>query len=55
MPREDVTLLEATADDRQEFEQQRLEFAKKKAATVQTTSYGLSFSPQYLRQSREQR
>jgi hypothetical protein len=55
VPREDVNLLDATTDDLQDFEQRRQEFAKKKAATVQTTSYGLSYSPQYLRQSREQK
>ena len=37
------------------FEELRNEFAKKKTAAVQTTSYGLSYSPQYLRQSREQK
>ena len=55
IPREEVTLLEATPDDVRAFEESRHEFAKKKAAAVQTTSYGLSFSPQYLRQSREQK
>ena len=55
VPREDVNLLDATTDDLKDFEQRRQEFAKKKAATVQTTSYGLSYSPQYLRQSREQK
>ena len=55
VPREDVNLLDATPADLQDFEERRQEFAKKKAATVQTTSYGLSYSPQYLRQSREQK
>ena len=55
VPREEVTLLDASSADLQEFEERRQEFAKKKAATVQTTSYGLSYSPQYLRQSREQK
>ena len=55
IPREEVTLLDATSDDVKAFEDARQEFAKKKAAAVQTTSYGLSYSPQYLRQSREQK
>src|SRR5256885_6705094 len=53
IPREEVNLLDATGDDVKVFEEGRNEFAKKKAATVQTTSYGLAYSPQYLRQSRE--
>ena len=53
IPREEVNLLDATGDDVKAFEEGRNEFAKKKAATLQTTSYGLSYSPQYLRQSRE--
>ena len=53
VPREEVNLLDATANDLKAFEDARQEFAKHKAATVQTTSYGLSYSPQYLRQSRE--
>ncbi|MBW8869116.1 MAG: hypothetical protein JF610_17595, partial [Acidobacteria bacterium] len=55
VPREEVNLLDASAEDVKTFEDARNEFAKKKAAAVQTTSYGLSFSPQYLRQSREQK
>jgi len=55
VPREEVTLLDATPGDVEALEQSRREFARKKAAAVQTTSYGLSYSPQYLRQSREQK
>ena len=55
IPREEVNLLDATPDDLKAFEESRNEFAKKKTAAVQTTSYGLSYSPQYLRQSREQK
>jgi hypothetical protein len=55
VPREEVNLLDATADDVKEFGALQQEFAAHKAATVQTTSYGLSYSPQYLRQSREQK
>jgi hypothetical protein len=53
VPREEVNLIDATAADLQDFEERRQEFSRKKAAAVQTTSYGLSYSPQYLRQSRE--
>src|SRR5437667_8784663 len=52
VPREEVNLLDGTTADAKEFEDARQEFAKHKAATVQTTPYGLSDSPQYLRQSR---
>jgi len=55
VPREEVTLLDATEDDIAAFEADRHEFAKKKSETIQATSYGLSYSPQYLRQSREQK
>ena len=55
IPREEVVLLDATPEDVKTFEDARQDFARKKAAAVQTTSYGLSYSPQYLRQSREQK
>ncbi len=55
MPREDVNLIDATTEDLRVFEESRQEFAKHKAAVVQTTSYGLSYSPHYLRRSREQK
>ena len=55
VPREEVSLIDATAADVRAFEEARNEFAKRKAAVVQTTSYGLSYSPQYLRQSREEK
>ena len=55
VPREDVNLLDATADDLKAFNEAKLEFAKHKATSTQTTSYGLQYSPHYLRQSREQK
>ncbi len=55
MPREEITLLDATPEDIKAFEDARLEFSKHKAEATQTTSYGLQYSPQYLRQSREQK
>ena len=53
VPREEVNLHACTADELKAFEELKLAFGKKKAASVQTTSYGLAYSPQYLRQSRE--
>ena len=37
------------------IEEARQEFSRLKAATTQKTSYGLTYSPQYLRQSRAQK
>jgi hypothetical protein len=53
VPREEVNLHACTADEMNEFEKSKVEFSKHKAAASQTTSYGLTYSPQYLRQSRE--
>ena len=55
VPREDVNLVDATESDLKAFEDARLEFAKHKTAATQTTSYGLSYSSHYLRQSREEK
>ena len=52
VPREEITMRACTADELKKFEEARQEFNRHKAATVQTTSYGLSYSPQYLRESR---
>src|SRR4029077_12511729 len=49
VPREEVSLHDGNADDARVFEDAKREFAKHKAETVQTTSYGLSYSPHYLR------
>jgi hypothetical protein len=54
IPREEVNLLDATAGDVKEFGELQQEFAKHKADATQTTSYGLSYSPHYLRKSRDQ-
>jgi hypothetical protein len=53
IPREEVHLHDCTAAELDAFEQSKVEFGKHKAAAAQTTSYGLTYSPQYLRQSRE--
>jgi hypothetical protein len=52
LPREDVTFRNCTEQELKAFEESRTEFNVQKAAAVQKTSYGLSVSPHYLRQSR---
>ena len=54
LPREEINCLDATESDVKAFEDARVEFSKHKAAATQTTSYGLQYSPHYLRQSREE-
>jgi hypothetical protein len=41
-----------TAEDLKALDESRQEFHKQKAAAVQKTPYGLSYSPHYLRESR---
>src|SRR5262249_16059357 len=55
VPREEVNLLDGNADDAQKFEASKQEFAKHKSDALQTTSYGLQYSPHYLRKSREEK
>jgi hypothetical protein len=55
VPREQVTLRACTDEELKTIEASREEFNRHKAAAVQKTSYGLSYSPHYLRQSREQK
>ena len=55
VPREQITMRQCTADEIKAIEQSRQEFNHQKAAAVQKTSYGLSYSPHYLRQSRAQK
>ena len=55
VPREPVTLRPCTAEELAAIEASRQEFNHQKAAVMQKTSYGLSYSPHYLRQSRAQR
>ena len=44
-----------TSEELKAFEESRQEFNRHKAAAVQKTSYGLTYSPHYLRQSRAQK
>jgi hypothetical protein len=53
--REEITMRSSTDEEVKAFEESREEFNRHKAAAVQKTSYGLSYSPQYLRQSRAQK
>jgi hypothetical protein len=55
VPREEITMRAATAEELKAFEESRQEFNHHKAAASQKTSYGLTYSPHYLRQSRAQR
>ena len=55
VPREEITMRAATAEELKAFEESRQEFNHHKAAAAQKTSYGLTYSPHYLRQSRAQK
>jgi hypothetical protein len=53
VPREAITMRPCTSEELSAIEESRQEFNRQKAATVQKTSYGLAYSPHYLRQSRQ--
>jgi len=53
VPREPITLRPCTGDEVRALEASRRQFSREKAEAVQKTAYGLSYSPHYLRQSRE--
>ena len=55
VPREDVTLVDGTDTERKAFQQSVKTFFAAKAEHKMTTSYGLQYSPHYLRESRRQR
>ncbi|MSR35705.1 MAG: hypothetical protein EXR95_03530 [Gemmatimonadetes bacterium] len=55
VPREDMTLKEATEAQVAELHSSRDEFLREKAATKLTTRYGLQYSPHYARESRARR
>ena len=54
VPREEVNLRAGTEAEVRSFEESKQEFSRHKAAATQTTSYGLAYSPHYLRRSREE-
>ncbi len=55
VPREEVTMRDCTGEELKAIDESQKEFFNHKAAVAQKTSYGLTFSPHYLRKSREQR
>jgi hypothetical protein len=55
VPREEITMRQCTAEELKAIEASRDEFHRHKTAATQQTSYGLSYSPHYLRQSRAQK
>jgi hypothetical protein len=55
VPREQITMRPCTSEELKAIEQSREEFNHQKAMAVQKTSYGLSYSPHYLRQTRAQK
>jgi len=52
VPRQEITLRDCTEEELQVIHQSAETFSREKAAFKLTTGYGLSYSPQYLRQSR---
>ena len=55
VPREEVTLVDGTESERKAFQESVSTFFREKAEHKLTTSYGLQYSPHYLRESRRQR
>jgi hypothetical protein len=55
VPREPITMRACTSEELKAIETSRQEFNAHKAAAAQKTSYGLTYSPHYLRQSRAQK
>src|ERR1041385_1251674 len=51
VPREQITMRNCTEAELKSIEESRQAFSQQKAAVTQKTSYGLSYSPHYLRQS----
>jgi hypothetical protein len=52
MPREEPTMRDCTPAEVEAIRKSQREFAAHKADAAQKTSYGLTYSPHYLRQSR---
>ena len=55
VPREDIALRDGTSEEMEAFKRAQAEFNTHKAAAAQTTSFGLTYSPHYLRQSRAEK
>ncbi len=52
VPREEITMRDLGDEELAALEQSKAEFHQQKAAAAQKTSYGLTYSPHYLRKSR---
>jgi hypothetical protein len=52
VPREEITMRDCTSGELEAIARSQDEFSRQKSAAAQTTSYGLTYSPHYLRQSR---
>lgn len=55
VPREDMTLRDATEQEVEEINASRVDFNEKKSNERKTTRYGLEYSPHYAKESRERR
>jgi hypothetical protein len=55
VPREEVTLRDATEKELQTIRETQAKYFEQKATVAQKTGYGLTVSPHYLRQSRAQK
>jgi hypothetical protein len=55
VPREEITMRDCTTAEIEAIHASQAEFNQQKAAAAQKTSYGLTYSPHYLRQSRAQK
>jgi hypothetical protein len=55
VPREEITMRDCTPEELEAIKESQRHFLQHKAQVSQQTSYGLTFSPYYLRQSREQK
>jgi hypothetical protein len=55
VPREEITLRDATPEEISDIDRAAEQFQKEKAASKITTPYGMPYSPHYLKQSRSDR
>jgi len=55
LPREEPTMRECTSAELEAIRESQRQFAQHKSEAAQKTSYGLTYSPHYLRRSREQK
>ena len=52
VPREEITFRDCTDEEQKEIDRSAEKFRRDKAALKLTTAYGMTYSPQYVRQSR---